>query len=272
MTIPGTSETAWPTSGERCAAPWISLIRLGGPTIVNDQAKSPAIVSGGSSASRSDTWPATIVAVQVSPAAKSTSGARVKVVGPPEATAVCAPLTAHEMENHAPATATGSPNVTLRSESGETPVAPAVGVVATTCGAASATTAEWEPRPVKSSVAKPSHSTAGSNTSPGVVSPASIVALRRSVLSAVLVEAGSPLGAGIDAELADHVQEGRALPEHDDVVAVEPAGPVRLVGLREDRGARGALREHEDVAGGDGADERDVSEHDALPLKHICTA
>ncbi len=108
-------------------------------------------------------------------------------MGPPPAIAVCAPLSAQEIVNQAPVTLTGSLNVTDRSAEGETPVAPAVGEVAVTCGAASATTVECAPRPVKSSVANPSHSTAGSKTSLGFESPASIVPLRRSVLSAVLV-------------------------------------------------------------------------------------
>src|SRR6266542_2941476 len=45
----------------------------------------------------------------------------------------------------------------------------------------------WLPRPPKVSTAKPSHSTAGSNASAPLVSPASTEGLRRSVLSAVLV-------------------------------------------------------------------------------------
>ena len=48
----------------------------------------------------------------------------------------------------------------------------------------------WLPRPSNVSFAKPSHWRAGSNASDWFVSPASIPALRRSVLSAVLV---SPL-------------------------------------------------------------------------------
>ena len=122
-----------------------------------------AIVSGGSSASWSDTCAPAIVVVHVSPSAKSTSGFRVNVVGPPLSTAVWVPLSAQEIVNHAPATFTGSLNVTDRSAEGETPIAPDVGEVAVTCGAASATTVECAPRPVKSSVAKPSHSIAGSN-------------------------------------------------------------------------------------------------------------
>jgi hypothetical protein len=45
----------------------------------------------------------------------------------------------------------------------------------------------WKPRPPNVSVAKPSHSTVGSKASVSFVSPASIAAFRRSVLSAVLV-------------------------------------------------------------------------------------
>jgi hypothetical protein len=100
---------------------------------------------------------------------------------------VCGPLSVQEIENQEPVTETGSLNVTVRSESTGTPVASAAGVVATARGAGSATTVECAPRPAKVSVAKPSHSTAGSKTSLEFGSPASMAALRRSVLSAVLV-------------------------------------------------------------------------------------
>jgi hypothetical protein len=185
VTIPGTSEAAKPSTGDRCAAPWISWMRWNG--VANDQVKFAAIVSGGSSASVSVTCPARIVTEQDSAGAKSASGSIVKVVGPPLAVAVWSPLSAHEIENQAPATETGSLNVTERSEPTATPVAPAAGEVASTCGAASPTTVECAPRPVKSSVANPSHSTAGSKASLGFVSPVSIAPLRRRVLSAVLV-------------------------------------------------------------------------------------
>ena len=108
-----------------------------GPDVVNDQAKLFAIVSGGSSASWSDTCAPAIVVVHVSPSAKSTSGFRVNVVGPPLSTAVWVPLSAQEIVNHAPATFTGSPNVTDRSAEGEMPIASDVGEIAVTCGAAS---------------------------------------------------------------------------------------------------------------------------------------
>ena len=48
-------------------------------------------------------------------------------------------------------------------------------------------------------------------------------------------EARAPLRARVDADLADHVEDRRALAQDDGVVAVEPARAVRLVGLREDR-------------------------------------
>ena len=186
VTMPGTLETACPSRGERCAAPWMSWIRAGGPTVVNDQTALPVIVSGGSSTSLSETCAPTIVTVHVSSWTKSALGFRVKDSGPPPAAAVCAPLVVQEMENHDPLTVTGSLKFTVMFASTATPVAPAAGVVEETCGAASVETM-CAPRPVKSSVAKPSHSTAGSNASPGSGSPASIAALRRSVLSAVLV-------------------------------------------------------------------------------------
>ena len=184
--MPGTLETACPSSGERCAAPWMSWIRAGGPTVVNDQTALPVIVSGGSSTSLSETCVPTMVTVHVSSCTKSVSGFSVNVAGPPLAAAAWAPLVVHEIENHDPLTVTGSLKVTVTSASTATPVAPAVGVVDETCGAASVET-KWAPRPVKSSVAKPSHWTAGSKTSFGSGSPASMAALRRSVLSAVLV-------------------------------------------------------------------------------------
>jgi hypothetical protein len=164
----------------------MSWIRAGGPTVVNDQTALPVMVSGGSSASLSETCVPTTVTVHVSSWTKSAVGFSVKITGPPLAAAVWAPLVVHEIENHEPLTVTGSLNVTVTSASTATPVAPAAGVVDETCGAASVET-KWAPRPVKSSVAKPSHCTAGSNASFGSGSPASIAALRRSVLSAVLV-------------------------------------------------------------------------------------
>ena len=66
-----------------------------------------------------------------------------------------------------------------------TPVAPFAGVVLVTAGARSPVACA--PRPSNVSLGKPSHSTAGSNSSEPLVSPDSTAAFRRSVLSCVLV-------------------------------------------------------------------------------------
>jgi hypothetical protein len=55
VTTPGTSATATLFSGDRCAAPWISRIRAGMPTVVKLKVAFDAIASGGSFAS----WSAT---------------------------------------------------------------------------------------------------------------------------------------------------------------------------------------------------------------------
>jgi hypothetical protein len=55
--------------------------------------------------------------------------------------------------------------------------------------------------------------------------------------------------AGVEADLPDHVEHRRPLAQDDGIVAVEPASPVRLIGLGEDGRARGALRNHEHVVG-----------------------
>jgi hypothetical protein len=128
------------------------------------------------------------VTVHVSPGPKSVSGSSVNVVGPPLATAVCAPVSAHEIVNHEPVTFTGSLKVIETFALRATLLVLFAGLLEATVGAASpGGPAPCEPSPPNVSVAKPSHSTAGSNASPVFVSPASIAALRRSVLSAVLV-------------------------------------------------------------------------------------
>src|SRR5439155_5269735 len=69
---------------------------------------------------------------------------------------------------------------------------------------------------------------------------------------------GAPLGAGVDADLADHVEDlaGRAAPAQDHrVVAVVEARRRGLVGLGQDRGRRRGRREDEDVAVRDGSGE-----------------
>jgi hypothetical protein len=70
-------------------------------------------------------------------------------------------------------------------------------------------------------------------------------------------EPAAPLGAGVGADLADDVDPRAALDQRHRVVAVEPAGAVRLIGLRQDGGVRRGLGEDEDVAGLDGAGEAD---------------
>ena len=59
-------------------------------------------------------------------------GLSVKVVGPPETTAVCAPLVAQTMVNQVPVTSTGSEKVMVTSVLAATSSAPFVGVVAAT--------------------------------------------------------------------------------------------------------------------------------------------
>ena len=95
----------------------------------------------------------------------------------------------HEIENVALATETASLNVMPTFALGATSVEPFAGVVLATVGAASAGggPAVCEPSPSNVSVAKPSHWTAGSKASLPIGSPAVTAALRRSVLSAVLV-------------------------------------------------------------------------------------
>lgn len=92
----------------------------------------------------------------------------------------------------APAAGTGFTPVMARSttvSSGS--VALTVRVAAVPAGVANAahvsTAVRCPPSPSKVSIANPSHSAAGSKASVGLVSPASMVGFRRSVLSAVLV-------------------------------------------------------------------------------------
>ncbi len=130
-----------PARGERCAAPWMSWIGTGGAggaSVVKLKTKSPAMLSGGSMASWSVTCAAMTVTVQDSLFAKSRSGFSVKVVGPPETVAVCAPLEAQLIENHEPATFTASENVIATLAEVATFVAASAGFVDVTVGAASA--------------------------------------------------------------------------------------------------------------------------------------
>ena len=127
------------TSGETCAAPWIAWIGVGvtGGETLNEEPTSAAIVSGGSSPSRSCTDAAATVKVQLSPGEKSAAGSSENVVGPPEAASGWAPLVAHAIAKAPGSTATGSLKTTLGLVPVATPVAPAGGVVETTVGAAS---------------------------------------------------------------------------------------------------------------------------------------
>ncbi len=59
--------------------------------------------------------------------------------------------------------------------------------------------AVWAPSPPKVLLAKPSHSRAGSKGFVGSVSPAQMLALRRSVLSAVLTRPEPHSDVGLDA-------------------------------------------------------------------------
>ncbi len=85
---------------------------------------------------------------------------------------------------------TGSLNPMVTAASTVT-VEPAPGVAWATVGASSGgggvQSDVWEPRPSNVSTAKPSHSAAGSKAFAPLVSPMQTEALRRSVLSAVLV-------------------------------------------------------------------------------------
>jgi hypothetical protein len=63
-------------------------------------------------------------------------------------------------------------------------------------------------------------------------------------------EARAPLGARIEAGLADGIDDRGALAQDDGVVAVEPAGAVGLIGLRQDGRIGCGLGEDEHVAVG----------------------
>src|SRR6266508_1470676 len=140
------------------------------------------MLSGGSAVSSSATWAASTVTVHDSADANSVDESSVKLVGPPLTVAVCEPLFAHATVNQLPITLTGSLKVTVIVASSATLVAFGAGAVAITNGA----TSPSAPSPPNVSTAKPSHSSAGSNESLGLVSPALTLDLLRSVLSAVL--------------------------------------------------------------------------------------
>ncbi len=123
-------------------APFVGVVAVtvGATSIVKLNTKFAAMLSGGSTLSWSVTCAATIVTVHVSPAAKSTFGLMVKVVGPPVTTVAAtlrAPLVGQAIENHSPVTLTGSLNVTVMFVFVAWSTAPLVGVVAVTVGATS---------------------------------------------------------------------------------------------------------------------------------------
>ena len=104
---------------------------------MKEKTRSAAIVSGGSSASVSLTPWSSTVTVQVSPTAKSVTGSSVYAASAPESANAWAPLVAHEIENDAADTVTGSLNVMPTFAVVATAVAPAAGVVLATDGALS---------------------------------------------------------------------------------------------------------------------------------------
>ena len=103
---------------------------------VNPKAVFAAIVSGGSIASWSLTRLASTVTVQLSPSTKSLSGSSVKVVGPPDTVAVCAPLVVQDIVNQLPVTLTASLKVIVTEPFGDV-LPPGVGAVLATDGAMS---------------------------------------------------------------------------------------------------------------------------------------
>src|SRR5437773_4107556 len=136
--------TAEPTIGLVRPLPWMSWMRVAGAPHTSTSAvwklntKSAAIVFGGSFASWSSTFAATTVTVHDSLGAKFASGSSVKMVGPPAVGAACPRDTPQVIENQPTETFTGSENVKVMLESSETPLAPAMGLVAVMLGATSA--------------------------------------------------------------------------------------------------------------------------------------
>src|SRR5215207_4607600 len=125
-----------------CVAPLVGIVVVtaGGVSIVKAKTKLAAILSGGSLVSWSVTWAAKTVTVQVSPFVKSVFGLIVKMLGPPVTTVSATlrvPLLPQTIWNQLPVTLTGSLKVTLRLVFVARLVAPLVGVVAVTVGAAS---------------------------------------------------------------------------------------------------------------------------------------
>src|ERR1041385_6541375 len=123
-------------------APLVGVVALtvGAASIVKLKTKLAAMLSGGSSESWSVTWAAKTVTVQVSAAVKSAFGLIVNVVGPPVTTVSATlrvPLDVQTIWNQLPVTFTGSLNVMLMFVFVSWLIAPLVGVVLATFGAAS---------------------------------------------------------------------------------------------------------------------------------------
>src|SRR5437764_13492844 len=93
------------------------------------------MLPGGSFVSRSVTFAANTVTVQLSEPTKSESGSSVKVVGPPLTLAVWPPLELHEIENQLPVTFTASLKVIVMLLPSAASPAPFAGVVLETVGA-----------------------------------------------------------------------------------------------------------------------------------------
>src|ERR1044071_1757527 len=115
----------------------VVAVTLGGVSVVNDQTKFAAMLSGGSPASLSLTCAASTVAVQSSPLPKSLFGSTVHTVGPPLTATVCAPVLAQLIVTGLLVIVTASLNVMLRFVFVAMPVEVSVGVTAVTDGAAS---------------------------------------------------------------------------------------------------------------------------------------
>ena len=157
---------------------------------VNVEAKSAAMLSGGSSESASLTRSLSTVSVQASPSTRFAAGSTVNVVGPPVTSVSTVPLTEQTRLTAPPASETGSLKVTV-GVTAAWAVAPFAGVTDATVGAVSGTgsdehVAVWLPSPSKVSVAYPVHWADGSKALLPSGSPAQTSALRRKVSSAVL--------------------------------------------------------------------------------------
>ncbi len=168
----------------------------------------------------------------------------VKVVGPPPTLhAHRAARRAGEREPRTRSTLTGSEKVTLRSAPGATLAAPSAGTVEATPGAvssggAAARRVGSEPVERVGGEARPLDGGIEGVGSVGVACADRREATERVVRGAG--EARAPL-ASRDRNPPGpmRIDDGRALAQLDRVVAVEPARPVGLVGLGEDRGGRG---------------------------------